>query len=128
MLGPLLALIYLDGLSNRTKNDVLFFADDTSLYASHTTNDINVIERTLQDDLDEIQKYGREWAITFNAAKTVQQTFSRKHERTLPTRAAESMKFHRLRLRLRLRVEKIDSDSDSDSSSDSGPHQSSHYE
>ena len=85
VLGPLLALIYLDGLSTRTTNDILFFADDTSLYASHTTTDLLTTQRSLQRDLDEIHKYGREWAISFNTTKTIQQTFSHKRENTPPT-------------------------------------------
>ena len=78
VMGPLLALMYLDGLSKRTTNDVLFFADDTSLYASHGTTDMLATQLSLQQDLDEIDKYGQEWAITFNSSKTIQQTFSHK--------------------------------------------------
>ena len=84
VLGPLLALIYLDGLSKRTKNDILFFADDTSLYAPHTTTDLHTAELSLQQDLDAIHQYGREWAITFNTTKTIQQTFSHKREHQSP--------------------------------------------
>ena len=84
VLGPLLALMYLDGLPRRTKNDILLFADDTSLYASHTTADFNETQLSLQRDLDEIYKYGREWAITFNTTKTIQQTFSHKQQHTPP--------------------------------------------
>ena len=40
VLWPLLAFKYLDRLSGRTKIDILFFADDTSHHASHTTVDI----------------------------------------------------------------------------------------
>ena len=57
---------------------MLFFADDTSLYASHTETNLTTIQQTMQDDLDKIYKYGEEWAITFNAAKTIQQTFSQR--------------------------------------------------
>ena len=85
VLGPLLALIYLDGLSKRTKNDILFFADDTSLYSSHSTHDLLTTERSLQIDLNEIHKYGQEWAIKFNTTKTIQQTFSHKREHQTPT-------------------------------------------
>ena len=56
VLGPLLALIYLDGLSKQTHNDILFFADDTSLYASYATTDLNTTENSLQSDLDSIYK------------------------------------------------------------------------
>ena len=84
VLGPLLALIYLNALTNSVKNDILFFADDTSLYSSHTTKDIHATQLSLQNDLDAIHKYGREWAITFNATKTIQQTFSYKRNHQPP--------------------------------------------
>ena len=84
VLGPLLALIYLDGLSKRTQNDILFFADDTSLYAPYKTSDLLTTQLRLQDDLDSIYEYGQEWAITFNAAKTVQQTFSHSRHCQVP--------------------------------------------
>ena len=84
VLGPLLALIYLDNLSTRTQNDILFFADDVSLYAPHTKDNLNKTQTSLQNDLNEIQKYGEEWAITFNTSKTIQQTFSRSQQNTPP--------------------------------------------
>ena len=84
VLGPLLALIYLDGLSTKTSNDTLFFADDTSLYASHNSKTFNSAQKSLQLDLDNIQKYGHEWKITFNGSKTIQQTFSLKNNPSIP--------------------------------------------
>ena len=84
VLGLLLTLIYLDGLATKTRNDILFFADDTSLYASHETNDLLMTQRSLQLDLDEIYKCGRQWAITFNTTKTIQQTFSHKQDHQVP--------------------------------------------
>ena len=85
VLGPLLALIYLDGLSNRTQTDILLFADDTSIYASHTPETLLATQHKLQNDLNEIHKYGQEWAITFNSAKTAQQTFSHKRQNLPPS-------------------------------------------
>ena len=91
MLGPLLALIYLNDLADKTQNESLFYADDTSLYASHSrqagihalpgshvTNqpDFRTACRSLQNDLDTIFEFGTRWHITFNAAKTTQVTFS----------------------------------------------------
>ena len=84
VLGPLLALIYLDGLSTKTSNDTLFFADDTSLYAPHNKDNLTLTQTSLQQDLDNIQKYGQEWKITFNATKTIQQTFSLKNTPNIP--------------------------------------------
>ena len=85
VLGPLLALIYLNGLSKWTQNNILFFADDTSLYATHKETDLEAAELSLQNDLEAINVYGQEWAITFNTAKTVQQTFSHKREYQSPS-------------------------------------------
>ena len=78
VLGPLLALIYLNKLSERTTNDMLHFADDTSLYAPHKPPDQPLVRQSLQTDLNSIYEYGKEWLITFNASKTIQQTFSTK--------------------------------------------------
>ena len=36
VLGPLLAIMYLNDLSGKTNNAALFYADDTSHYASHS--------------------------------------------------------------------------------------------
>lgn len=96
VLGPLLALMYLDGLSKQIKNDILLFADDTSLYAFHETTDLRTIQLSLQDDLDTIHKYGRDWAITFNTAKTVQLTFSlkRDHKPPKPTFGGDNVPLH----------------------------------
>ena len=84
VLGPLLALMYLDGLSKETTNDMLLFADDTSIYAKHTTQNITEVEASLQKDLNTIYDYGQRWAITFNASKTVQQTFSFSKNKSAP--------------------------------------------
>ena len=84
VLGPLLAIMYLHGLSNITDNETLFFADDSSLHAIHTANNVHEVERSLQLDLDRIRSYGNDWAITFNATKTTQQTFANK-QTIIPT-------------------------------------------
>ena len=81
VLGPLLAIMYLHGLSSMTDNEMLFFADDSSLHASHNADNIHEVERSLQVDLDRIKRYGYDWAITFNADKTTQKTFTYKHAR-----------------------------------------------
>ena len=78
VLGPLLALIYLNDLSDKTKNDALFYADDTSLYLSHPPESQRH-RQSLQTDLDMIKQFGTDWAITFNIDKTVQQTFTNRH-------------------------------------------------
>ena len=85
VLGPLLAIMYLNGMNNQTENSMLFFADDSSLHASHTPSNSEQTEQSLQQDLDAIFMYGKNWAITFNANKIVQQTFSNKKDTHAPT-------------------------------------------
>ena len=79
ILGPLLAILYLDELADKTENTALLYADDISLYSSHSTQNANIIQRSLQRDLDFIERYGKKWAITFSQTKTISQTFSNNH-------------------------------------------------
>ena len=79
VLGPLLALIYLNDLSNLTENQILFFADDTSLYTSHPPSS-SEHQQSLQRDLDKIKQFGDDWAIQFSTHKTLQQTFSTRQD------------------------------------------------
>ena len=58
VLGPLLAIMYLNGLSKVTSNEMLFFADDSSLHASHNVNNFDAVQKTLQQDLESIKHYG----------------------------------------------------------------------
>ena len=37
-----------------------FFADDTSIYPSHTTDNLMIVENSLQKELDAIYKYGQD--------------------------------------------------------------------
>ena len=77
VLGPLLALIYLNDLDGVTDNNLLFFADDTLLFKTHP-HDSDDATISLQNDLDKIKQFGDKWAITFNSSKTTQQTFTNK--------------------------------------------------
>ena len=76
ILGPLLAILYLDGLADQTENTTLFYADDISLYSPHSFENTTLVQESMQRDLNIIENYGKQWAITFSAAKTVRQTFS----------------------------------------------------
>ena len=83
VLGPLLALIYLNDLDGTTENELFFFADDTILFKSHANNSDDAAE-SLQRDLNQIEQFGKKWAITFNSSKTTQQTFTNKRIQSPP--------------------------------------------
>lgn len=80
VLGPLLALMYLNQVVNNITNKVLLFADDISLYAPYNKHNLQHIQHTLQSDLNKIAAYGDKWHIRFNATKTVMQTFTTKQK------------------------------------------------
>jgi len=80
VLGPLLALIYLNDLADKTVNDALFYADDTSLHAPHP-HDSHDHRQSLQRDLDTIEQFGADWAISFSGPKTIQQTFTNRRDK-----------------------------------------------
>ena len=84
VLGPLLALMYLNNLSTKTENEMLFFADDACLIAPHSPNNRETVESSLQRDLNEIHKYGDNWMIQFNPRKTLQQHFTKRKQKIPP--------------------------------------------
>lgn len=84
VLGPLLAIMYLNSLGNLTENEMLFFADDSSIFAKHSADNARETEASLQRDLNAIHAYGNKWVITFNANKTSQQTFSNRSSHYTP--------------------------------------------
>ena len=84
ILGPLLALLYLDGLSSQLNNTALFYADDISLYASYSQDTMQTTQISLQNDLNTIEKYGKQWSITFSPSKTITQTFTKKTNKNAP--------------------------------------------
>ena len=84
VLGPLLALIYLNDLDGTTENELFFFADDTILVKPHAHNSAEA-EMSLQRDLNSIKQFGSKWAITFNSSKTTRQTFTNKRTENSPS-------------------------------------------
>ena len=77
VLGPLLALMYLNDIETVTTSPTLLFADDTAIFLAHEPNSREAVLQ-LQSDLDKIVQFGKSWGITFNSQKTVQQTFFNK--------------------------------------------------
>ena len=64
VLGPLLALIYLNDLDGVTENNLLFFADDTLLFKAHPHGSDDAT-KSLQADLSQIQTFGDKWSINY---------------------------------------------------------------
>ena len=64
ILGPLLFLIYINDISENLKSDVKLFADDTSLFSA--VFDPNTSAETLNNDLEQINRWAHQWKMSFN--------------------------------------------------------------
>ena len=80
ILGPLLFLIYANGLPENLNSLVKLFADDTSLFAM--VHDPTLSAKILNDDLTRISELAHRWKMLFNPGITKQAQeviFSRKN-------------------------------------------------
>lgn len=66
VLGPMLFVIYINDLPRHVSNPVKMFADDTKLYARSDEQDAT---EALQDDLDKLQQWSRDWQLRFHPEK-----------------------------------------------------------
>ena len=82
VLGPLLALMYLNDIDKVTTSPTLLFADDTTIFLAHSQNSPDATSQ-LQSDLNRIVEFGKTWGIVFNPSKTIQQTFSHRKSQAL---------------------------------------------
>ena len=85
ILGPLLFLIYINGLTEDLSSNAKLFADDTSLFSvihDIQTSANNLIkDLNLNKDLERISNWATQWKMNFNPDTTKQASeviFSRK--------------------------------------------------
>ena len=75
ILGPLLFIIFVNNITNFIQSNIFLFADDTSLFRElHSPADITI----LNNDLQLLNNWSKQWLVTFNAKKTVYTIISRK--------------------------------------------------
>ena len=66
VLGPLVFLLYINDIADDLHSEIRLFADDCILY--------NIVKSTadcemLQQDIDQLYRWGNKWQMTFNAKK-----------------------------------------------------------
>jgi hypothetical protein len=76
VLGPLLFLIYINDITQDLQCDSFLYADDTSLL--EVVEDIDISAERLNNDLQCINEWTRDWHATINTGKTKSVTFSAK--------------------------------------------------
>ena len=70
ILGPLLFLLYINDINSDLVNQIRLFADDTSLFVV-VDNAIMNSAKSLTSDLERIKSWSEQWAVNFNANKSV---------------------------------------------------------
>lgn len=68
VLGPLLFLIYINDIVDVVQSGIRLFADDTTLFV--TSEDHEISSRVLNNDLESLSAWARQWLVTFSPAKT----------------------------------------------------------
>ena len=68
ILGPTLFLIYINDLPMNIESNIKLFADDTKLYSS-ISSPADCLK--LQEDLDTLSEWSRNWLLSFNETKCV---------------------------------------------------------
>ena len=92
---PVLLILSINALLTSTSSSIHSFADDTFLRSSfsfnpndHASNDIqlhrNISASLLSNDLTVIEKWGKDYLISFNQTKTKQAVISRKRNQNFP--------------------------------------------
>ena len=76
ILGPLFFLVYINDIITDIQSNIKLFADDTSLYL--IVEDPIHTATILNNDLDKIHEWSRNWLVTFNTKKTETMIISRK--------------------------------------------------
>ena len=76
ILGPLLFLTYVNDVKHNILSSIKLFADDTALI-KEINNPVNDF-RELNNDLETLISWSKQWLIAFNADKTKYLIFSKK--------------------------------------------------
>ena len=75
VLGPLLFLLYINDMPMKVSSTARLFADDSLLYWRIRSSQDSI---SLQEDLDRLQQWEKEWQMSFNPAKCVVVRITRK--------------------------------------------------
>ncbi len=68
VLGPLLFLLFINDITDSLGNLARLFADDTSL--AYCSNNISTLETRINNDLQIINVWSKDWLVEFNPKKT----------------------------------------------------------
>ena len=66
VLGPILFLIYINDIPDKTRSKIRLFADDTAIYLAVSNLQDSQI---LQQDLDHLHEWELQWDMEFNPSK-----------------------------------------------------------
>ena len=79
VLGPILFVIYINDLPDCVKSDTKLFVDDTKIF---TRSDISENRKQLQEDLDNLHIWSKDWQLRFHPEKCCVMRLGQKDEET----------------------------------------------
>ena len=79
ILGPLLFILYIKDIVEDISSVIRLFADETSLYI--IVDDPILAAEQLNSDLEKVNRWAKQWLVTFNPGKSESMLFSRKHNK-----------------------------------------------
>ena len=77
VLGPLLFFIYVNDVAKNMSSFCRLYADDNSL--QNCSTNIDSIQLELNNDLNQLDKWSKQWLLKFNPSKTTAVLFSKKN-------------------------------------------------
>ena len=83
VLGPLLFLIYVNDVADNMSGLCRLYADDNSL--QHCSSNTQTIQLQLNNDLEKLNAWSKQWLLKFNPSKTKAVFFSTKKNVDLPS-------------------------------------------
>ena len=77
ILGPLLFILYINDIVDEVSTNIRLYADDSCIFT--VGHDSQTMANELNSNLERISAWARKWKVNFNAKKTINMTFARRH-------------------------------------------------
>ena len=82
VLGLILFLIYINGITQNVESQSKLFADDMKVYKA--LRNVHEDTQILQDDLNALEQWSTDWQLSFNTTKCEVMRISQKNDASSP--------------------------------------------
>jgi hypothetical protein len=85
-------VLYVNDIIDEVRSHIRLYADDATVFLDFEDPDLAADQ--MEEDLERVMRWASRWLITFNPAKTVSVTFSRKRETEIPVITMGGVEVH----------------------------------